>query len=276
MSMNRLCALTGAEFPLFAFSHCRDVVAAVSRAGGFGVLGATRFTPEQLEEELAWIETDPVEEQRPVRWATLFRHRQTWAYTSGRFLIDPVWWTFLFWLPDFFNKQYGVKMLDFGPPLIAVYLLADVGSVAGGWASSRFMGRGWSVNRARKSAMFLAALCAVPIAFATHAPSMWVAVALIGLACAGHQGFSANLYALPGDVFPRWMAGSVVGLGGLAGAIGGMLMAKFAGVILERIGSYGPIFAVASCAYLVALLTIHLIIPRYQVVASAGTVDQGA
>lgn len=227
-------------------------------------------------EELAWIETDPVEEQRPVRWATLFRHRQTWAYMSGRFLIDPVWWTFLFWLPDFFNKQYGVKMLDFGPPLIAVYLLADVGSVAGGWASSRFMGRGWSVNRARKSAMFLAALCAVPIAFATHAPSMWVAVALIGLACAGHQGFSANLYALPGDVFPRWMAGSVVGLGGLAGAIGGMLMAKFAGVILETIGSYGPIFAVASCAYLVALLTIHLIIPRYQVVASAGTVDQGA
>ena len=101
-------------------------------------------------------------------------------------------------------------------------------------------------------------------------------MALIGLACAGHQGFSANLYALPGDVFPRWMAGSVVGLGGLAGAIGGMLMAKFAGVILERIGSYGPIFAVASCAYLVALLTIHLIIPRYQVVASAGTVDQGA
>ena len=227
-------------------------------------------------EELAWIETDPVEEQRPVRWATLFRHRQTWAYMSGRFLIDPVWWTFLFWLPDFFNKQYGVKMLDFGPPLIAVYLLADVGSVAGGWASSRFMGRGWSVNRARKSAMFLAALCAVPIAFATHAPSMWVAVALIGLACAGHQGFSANLYALPGDVFPRWMAGSVVGLGGRAGASGGMLMAKFAGVILERIGSYGPIFAVASCAYLVALLTIHLIIPRYQVVASAGTVDQGA
>ena len=171
-------------------------------------------------EELAWIETDPVEPQRPVKWATLFRLRQTWAYMAGRFLIDPVWWTFLFWLPDFFNKQYGVKMLDFGPPLIAVYLLADVGSVAGGWASSRFIGSGWSINRGRKTAMLLAALCAVPIAFATQAPNMWVAVALIGLACAGHQGFSANLYALPDDVFPRWMAGSVVGLGGLAGAIG--------------------------------------------------------
>jgi ACS family hexuronate transporter-like MFS transporter len=148
--------------------------------------------------------------------------------------------------------------------LIAVYLLADVGSVAGGWASSRFMGRGWSLNRSRKSAMLLAALCAVPIAFAAHAPSMWVAVGLIGLACAGHQGFSANLYALPGDVFPRWMAGSVVGLGGLSGAIGGMLMAKFAGMILETVGSFGPIFAVAACAYLVALGVIHLLLPRYQ------------
>jgi ACS family hexuronate transporter-like MFS transporter len=106
-----------------------------------------------------------------------------------------------------------------------------------------------------------------PIAFAAQAPSMWVAVGLIGLACAGHQGFSANLYALPGDVFPRWMAGSVVGLGGLSGAVGGMLMAKFAGVILETIGSYGPIFAVASVAYLIALAVIHLLLPRYQAVA---------
>lgn len=228
-------------------------------------------------EELAWIETDRQEPQRPVKWATLFRHRQTWAYMAGRFLIDPVWWTFLFWLPDFFNKQYGVKMLDFGPPLIAVYLMADIGSVAGGWASSRFMGRGWSVNRARKTAMLLSALCAVPIAFAVHAPNMWIAVGLIGLACAGHQGFSANLYALPGDVFPRWMAGSVVGLGGLAGAVGGMLMAKFAGIILETVGSFGPIFVVASLAYLIALCTIHLIIPRYQPAITAGASgDQGA
>lgn len=214
-------------------------------------------------EELAWIEAEPVEPQRPVKWATLFRHRQTWAYISGRFLIDPVWWTFLFWLPDFFNKQYGVKMLDFGPPLIAVYLLADIGSVGGGWLSSRLIGRGASVNRARKTAMFCCALCAVPIAFAAQAPSMWIAVALIGLACAGHQGFSANIYALPGDLFPRWMAGSVIGLGGLSGALGGMLMAKYAGMILETVGSFQPIFFVAACAYLVALLVIHLIVPRY-------------
>lgn len=216
------------------------------------------------EQELAWIEADPVEPARPVRWRALLRLRQTWAYMLGRFLIDPVWWTFLFWLPDFFNKQFGVKMMDFGPPLIAVYILADIGSVLGGWASSRFIGRGWSVNRARKTAMFLAALCAVPIAAAPQAANLWIAVALIGLACAGHQGFSANLYALPGDTMPRWMTGSVVGLGGLAGAAGGMLMAKFAGIILETVGSYGPIFALASCAYLAALGAIHLILPRYQ------------
>jgi ACS family hexuronate transporter-like MFS transporter len=190
---------------------------------------------------------------------------------AGRFLIDPVWWTFLFWLPDFFNKQYGVKMLDFGPPLVTIYLIADVGSVAGGWISSRMLHRGVSLNRSRKTAMFAMALCAVPIAFASAAPNMWVAVGLIGLACAGHQGFSANLYTLPGDLFPRWMAGSVIGLGGLAGATGGALMSKYAGYILETVGSYQPIFIVAACAYLIALLVVHVIVPRWEPVKLDGT-----
>jgi ACS family hexuronate transporter-like MFS transporter len=216
------------------------------------------------QEELAWIRAEPTEPQRPVAWRTLLSMRQTWAYMAGRFLIDPIWWTLLFWLPDFFNKQFGIKMLEFGPPLVVVYLLADAGSILGGWCSSRLLGRGASVSRARKTAMFLAALCAVPIAFATHTNSIWIAVLLIGLACAGHQGFSANLYALPGDLFPRWAAGSVVGLGGLSGAVGGMLMAKYAGVILEQLGSYQPIFIVASCAYLIALVVVHLIVPTYQ------------
>ena len=214
-------------------------------------------------EELAWIEADPVEPQRHVPWARMFRIRQTWAYIAGRFLIDPIWWTFLFWLPDFFAKSFNLSMKEFGPPLIAVYLLADVGSVAGGWLSTRLIGSGMSLGRGRKTAMFCAALCAVPIAGAVYAPSMWIAVGLIGLACAGHQGFSANLYALPGDLFPRWMAGSVVGIGGLAGAVGGMLMAKFAGAILETVGSYQPIFIVAACAYLLAVAVIHLIVPNY-------------
>lgn len=218
-----------------------------------------RITPE----ELAWIEADPVPAAKPVRWRTLLRLRQTWAYMLGRFLIDPVWWTFLFWLPDFFNRQYGVKMLDFGPPLVAVYVLADVGSVAGGWFSSRLLARGQTPNRARKTALFACALFALPIIFAAQAPGLWWAVAAIGLACACHQGFSANVYAIPGDLFPRGMGGSVIGLGGLAGACGGMLMAKFAGTILAGVGSYGPIFVVAGCAYFVALLVIHLLVPKY-------------
>jgi ACS family hexuronate transporter-like MFS transporter len=225
--------------------------------------------PTLSAEERAWIEAEPLETQRPIPWRTLLRLRQTWAYILGRFLIDPVWWTFLFWLPDFFNRQYQVKMLDYGPPLIAVYLLADVGSVGGGWFSSRLLARGRTPNRARKTAMFVCALFALPVAFAAHAPSMWWAVLAIGLACACHQGFSANVYAIPGDLFPRGRSGSVVGLGGLSGAIGGMLMAKFAGTILGTLGSYGPIFAVASGAYLVALLVIHLLVPRYTPVTSA-------
>jgi len=228
--------------------------------------------------ELAFIESDPVQPEParvqrsfPAGWvalrrdySALLRHRQTWAYVAGRFLIDPVWWTFLFWLPDFFNKQYHVKMLEFGPPLVAIYVIADVGSVAGGWISSRLISTGRSINRARKTAMFLMALCAVPIAFATAAPDMWVAAGLIGLACAGHQGFSANVYTIPGDLFPRWRAGSVIGLGGLAGALGGALMAKYAGYILETVGSFQPIFILAACSYLLALLVVHLIVPRWE------------
>lgn len=214
-------------------------------------------------EELSWIESDPVPLAKPVAWRTLLRLRQTWAYMLARFMIDPIWWTFLFWLPDFFNRQYGVKMLDFGPPLVAVYVLADIGSIAGGWTSSRLLARGASPNRARKTAMAGCALFALPIIFAAQAPGLWWAVLAIGMACACHQGFSANVYAIPGDLFPRGMGGSVIGLGGLAGAVGGMLMAKFAGAILAGVGSYGPIFMVAGCAYFAALLVVHLLIPQY-------------
>lgn len=220
-------------------------------------------------DELAWIESEPAERQHAVPWRTLLRLRQTWAYMAGRFLIDPVWWTFLFWLPDFFDRRYHLKMLDFGPPLVAVYLLADVGSVAGGWLSSRLIGRGWPVGRARKATMAGCALFALPVAVATHAPGLWWAVAAIGAACACHQGFSATLYALPGDLFPPGTAGSVVGLGGLAGALGGALTAKSAGAILAAVGSYAPIFAVAACAYLAALAAIHALVPDYRPVDPA-------
>jgi ACS family hexuronate transporter-like MFS transporter len=213
--------------------------------------------------ELALIESEPAAEQKPVAWRRLLATRQAWAYMAGRFLIDPIWWTFLFWLPDFFSKRYGLDLKSFGLPLVAIYILADVGSVLGGWYSSRLLGRGVALGRARKRAMLGAALIVVPVAFAMAAPSVWIAVLLIGLACAGHQGFSANLFSMPADLFPRWAVGSVVGLGGFAGAAGGMLMAKYAGWVLQSFGSYTPIFIVSGMAYLIALAVTHLINPRY-------------
>ena len=219
--------------------------------------------PRVSAAELAWIGSEPKDGTRRVPLAQLLRLRQTWAYIVGRFMIDPVWWTFLFWLPDFFNRRYHLKMTEFGPPLVAIYLFADVGSVAGGWFSSRLLGRGWALGRARKTAMFAAALCAVPITTAASVSNVWSAVALIGLACAGHQAFSANLYALPGDLFRRNTAGSVIGLGGLGGALGGMLMAYFAGTVLEKAGGYQPIFIAAGFAYLAALACLHLLLPTY-------------
>ncbi|MDB5459586.1 MAG: hexuronate transporter, partial [Caulobacteraceae bacterium] len=214
-------------------------------------------------EELAYIESGAAPQAPPLPWRRLLTLRGTWAYAAGRFLIDPVWWTFLFWLPDFFTRRYGVDMRSYGPPLVVIYVLADAGSIFGGWLSSRLIRRGLSVNRGRKLAMLICALAAVPVIFAGSAPNLWTAVLLIGLATAAHQGFSANLYALPTDLLPRGSVGSVAGIGGLTGALGGMLMALFAGRVLQTVGSYGPIFAVAGVAYLIALLVIHLFVPRY-------------
>lgn len=222
-----------------------------------------REHPRITQEEIAYIEAEPFDTEGKATFRQVLSCRQTWAYMSGRFLIDPIWWTFLFWLPDFFSKRYAVDLKGFGPPLIAIYLIADVGSILGGWYSSRLLARGVSANRARKTAMLACALVVTPVTFAMYAPTIWVAVLLIGLACAGHQGFSSNLFSMPADLFPRWAQGTVVGLGGFAGAAGGMLMSKYAGYVLETIGSYTPIFIVSGSAYLVALLAVHLINPCY-------------
>jgi len=214
--------------------------------------------------ELAHIEQDPADPVEKIGWGKLLTKRETWAYALGKFLIDPIWWMFLFWLPDFLGKRYGLDLKTFGPPLIAIYLLSDVGSVAGGWLSSNLMKRGWSINHARKLTMLICALLAVPVMFASFASSVWVAVLIIGVATAAHQGFSANLYTLPSDVFPRGAVGSVVGIGGMLGALGGMVFSKYIGQVLETIGAYTPIFIVAGSAYLVALLVVHLLAPKME------------
>lgn len=217
--------------------------------------------------ELAYIESDPVDPPGKVSWRFVATRRETWAFLLGKFLTDPVWWLFLFWLPDFFAKTYDLDILSFGPPLVAVYLLADVGSVGGGWLSSRLIAGGWSVNRGRKTAMLICAVCVTPISVAIFAQDLLVAVAVIGLAAAAHQGWSANLFTLVSDVFPRRAVATVVGFGAAGGAIGGMFIAKFAGWTLETTGSYLPLLAFASVAYLVALGVIHLLTPRLEPVA---------
>jgi len=183
---------------------------------------------------------------------------------SAKFLTDPIWWLYLFWVPDFLNKNHGLDLKTMGLPLVVIYLVADIGSIGGGWLSSHLMARGWSTNAARKLAMLVCALAVVPMLFAAQAKSLWVAVALVSLAAAAHQGWSANLFTLTSDMFPRRAVGSVVGIGGTVGAIGGMVMAKYAGYVLDSIGSYTPLFAVAASAYFVALAAVHLLSPRLE------------
>lgn len=214
--------------------------------------------------ERAHILSDPIEADTPIKWSALVRYRQTWAFAIGKFMTDPIWWFFLFWLPDFFGKNYGLDLKTFGPPLIVIYLLADVGSIGGGWLSSNLIGRGWSVNAGRKTAMLVCAACVLPVSLAVYAENLIVAIAIIGLAAAAHQGWSANLFTLASDVMPRRAVGSVVGFGGMAGAVGGMLMAQYVGSMLDGAGSYTPIFLAIGSVYLIALGIIHLILPRLE------------
>jgi len=220
--------------------------------------------PSVSSEELAYIRSDPPDPAVRVPWRQILRHPQAWAFIVAKFMTDPIWWFFLFWLPKFLNSEYGLTLTALGPPLIAIYLMADIGSIGGGWIAARFIKRGWTVNRARKGAMLICALAVTPIVFAAHASNLWVAVVLIGLATAGHQGWSANVFTLTSDMFPRHAVGSVVGIGGFAGAVGGMLIATFTGFLLQTTGSYVPVFIMAGSAYLLALVLVHCLAPRLQ------------
>ena len=213
--------------------------------------------------ELAIIRSDPADSDVPFSWFKLLRVRETWAYVLAKFLVDPIWWMFLFWLPDFFAKRYHLDLKSFGPPLVVVYIASDLGSIIGGAMSSALLRAGVSLNGARKFTMLFFAILVLPIMGAMYVSNLWIAVAIVSLATASHQAFSCNLMTLPSDIFPRRAVASIVGIGGAAGAFGGMLMAKYAGWVLDRIGSYTPIFVVAGSVYLIALLVLHVMIPRY-------------
>jgi ACS family hexuronate transporter-like MFS transporter len=225
--------------------------------------------------ELAHITQDPADPdvKTPGLWLRLLAQRETWAFALGKFFIDPIWWFYLFWLPGYLGAQYHLDLKTWSTPtaalaLAAIYLISDAGSVVGGWLSGRFMKAGMSVNRARKLTMLICAFCVLPVMFATSVPNLWVSVLIIGVAAAAHQGFSANLYTLPSDTFPRFAVGAVIGIGGTLGAIGGALMSKYAGDVLDRLGTYAPLFALAGAAYFLALLSVHLLSPRLKRVES--------
>lgn len=236
-----------------------------------GIYRTPRQEKRLSSAELAWIESDPPDPSVPLPWIQLIRVKETWAYALGKFCIDPIWWFYLFWLPGVLQNHYGLDLMTFGPPLVAIYLLSDMGSVLGGWASSRLMKRGKSVNFARKMTMLGCSIAVTPIFFAQHIRSLWVAVGVIGLAAAAHQAFSANLYTLPSDLFPRGAVGSVIGIGGTIGAIGGMLFALYTGYVLDKFGSYTPIFLVAGSAYFAALALVHGLSPALKPVESTAS-----
>jgi len=214
--------------------------------------------------ELEYIQAGDSQTTEKIKWISLLPHRQTWAYACGKFLIDPIWWFYLFWVPDFLERQHGVHLAQLGLPLMVIYVISDIGSVAGGWLSSFLIHRGASVNAGRKTAMLVCAIIIMPIVFAYRASGLWGAVLLIGLAAAGHQGFSANLFTLPSDLFPKRAVASVGGIGGMAGAVGGMLIAKTVGYVLQWTGSYRIPFFIAGSSYLVAIACIHALVPRME------------
>ena len=215
------------------------------------------------EGELKWIEHDPPEKIEKIGWSRIVRKREAWAFASAKFLTDPVWFLMLFWLPKYFSTTYDVDLKVVLLPMIIMYLLSDVGSIAGGWFSSRLIQQGRTPNFARKVTMIIAGLCVLPLLFVTGVSNMWLAVLLIGIALAGHQAFSTNLLSIPPDMFPKRAVGSVIGLGGFAGGIGGMIMAKSTGLVLDATqGNYTIIFAICTTVYFLAVAAIHLLSPR--------------
>jgi ACS family hexuronate transporter-like MFS transporter len=194
-------------------------------------------------------------------WARLLGYRQTWAFATGKFLTDPIWWLYLYWLPSFFSAKFGLDLSHLGLPLIVVYNASVVGSIGGGWLPAPFRRLGLSAVKARLTAMFVCACAVVPVFLINYLHSEWAAIGLLSLAAAAHQGWSANLFSTPSDMFPRSAVGSVTGIGGMTGSVGGFLLAISAGHILELTHSYASLFALAASVYLLSFAIIILLAP---------------
>jgi ACS family hexuronate transporter-like MFS transporter len=212
-------------------------------------------------QERAYIHSDGAEPIERISWARLLPHRETLTVCLLKFVTDPVWWFFLFWLPKFLHERFAVSLLDLGLPLVVIYLASDAGSIAGGWFSSHLIKRGWSLDSARKTSIFVFGLLAIPIFWAAHTTHLWTAIGLISLGTAAHQACSGNIFTIMSDIYPRRIVGSVVGLSGFFGAVSGALIAEFVGFILTKTGSYTLLFSMFSFAYIVAWIILKVGIP---------------
>ena len=223
--------------------------------------------------EYQYIHSDPGEEttdvSRHLSWFKIIRIRQTWAFVLGKFLTDPVWWFYLFWIPTYFNTTFHMEIKESAKYVSIVYVLASFGSIFGGYLSGKFITAGWPVYKARKVAMLIFAICVVPIVFVQYTTTIWAAVALVSLAASAHQAWSANIFTTASDMFPKKAISSVVGIGGMAGSIGGFFFPFFIGIVLEHykeLGNintgYNIIFTICAFAYLLAWLVMHLMAPK--------------
>jgi len=218
--------------------------------------------PRLSATELAHIKREPEPPAVKIPYGRLLRLRTTWAYALANMLSAPIWWFYLFWVPDFLNKTQGLDIVALGPPLVVIYLMTDVGSIAGGALSSAFIARGMETMTARKLAMLVCLLCILPIILAPQATNLWMATLIIGIAASAHQAWTANIWTLVADSLPRQAVGSVFGIGGMVGAIGGMIVAKVAGYVLDTTGSYVILFMMIPASYALGLLWLHIVMPR--------------
>ena len=219
--------------------------------------------PKLSAAELAYIRSDPVTDQVRIPWLQLLAYRGTWANIVGTCLSAPVWWFYLNWVPGFLSKRFDVNLMDAMLPLIAIYCMADIGSVGGGWLSSHLIKRGVKTLRARKITFLVCGLCVLPVFLAADVTNLWLAVLLIGVAASAHQGYSANVYTIVSDTMPQGTIGSVVGIGGFCAYIVGMFVSMGVGRLLDAThGNYNILFAIASSLYLVGLVIMHLILPK--------------
>ncbi|MCB0494697.1 MAG: MFS transporter [Cyclobacteriaceae bacterium] len=220
--------------------------------------------PKVSKEELAYIQSDSeVETDEKVSWGKVLPKRQTWAFATAK-ITDAVWWFYLFWGAIFLADKFDVKIKEMGIPFLVIYLVADMGSIFGGWLSGYFMRKGWSINRARKTALLICALIILPVAFVAVTDNQWIAVALIALGAAGHQAWSANIFTLASDVFPKKATASVVGIGGMVGAVAGIISNYVLGAVLDQASNTGFFWAflIAGSCYLIILGIVHLLMPK--------------